>query len=345
MSKGSIPTRKLGKNGPDVPAMGLGLMGLSGVYGSAPDEEGRFKILDRAAEIGSTFWDTADMYGDTEELVGKWFQRTGKRDEIFLASKFGIMMEGYQFKGINSSADYCRQQCEASLKRLKTDWIDLYYCHRVNPETPIEETMRALAQLQAEGKIKHIGLSEAGSDTLRRAVQIAPVAAVQMEYSPFVRDIEQESSSQVLQTCRELGIAVVCYSPLARGLLTGRYTTPESLSDNGDQRGRWFPWFQPENFSKNVSIVNQFKTFADKKGCTPSQLALAWLLHQGPDIIPNPGTKSIKYLEQNVDALAIELTEEETIGIRKFLENNELAGYRSTAGSEHFAYVTTKTEQ
>ena len=166
-----------------------------------------------------------------------------------------------------------------------------------------------------------------------------------MEYSPFVRDIEQESSTHVLQTCRELGIAVVCYSPLARGLLTGRYSTPESLSGDGDKRSQWFPWFQPENFSKNASIVNQFKAFADKKGCTPSQLALAWLLHQGPDIIPNPGTKSIKYLEENVDALAIKLTEDETIGIRKFLESNEIAGYRSTPGSEYFAYVTTKTEQ
>lgn len=164
-----------------------------------------------------------------------------------------------------------------------------------------------------------------------------------MEYSPFARDIEQESSSNVLQTCRELGIAVVCYSPLARGLLTGRYSTPESLSDNGDKRGQFFPWFQPENFSKNFSIVKQFKAFADRKGCTPSQLALAWLLHQGADIIPNPGTKSIKYLEENVAALAIKLTQDETIAIRKFLESNEVAGYRSTPGSENFAYVTTKT--
>lgn len=194
-----------------------------------------------------------------------------------------------------------------------------------------------------EGKIKHIGLSEAGSDTLRRAVRIAPVAAVQLEYSPFVRDIEQESSSHVLQTCRELGIAVVCFSPLARGLLTGK-CTPESLSDS-DIRAKWFPWFQPENFSKNFSIVNQFKAFADQKGCTPSQLALAWLLHQGPDIIPNPGTKSIKYLEENVAALGVKLTPDETIGIRAFVENNDVVGYRSTPGSEYFAYVTTKTEQ
>jgi aryl-alcohol dehydrogenase-like predicted oxidoreductase len=196
-----------------------------------------------------------------------------------------------------------------------------------------------------EGKIRHIGLSEAGSDTLRRAVKIAPVAAVQMEYSPFMRDIEQESSSHVLQTCRELGIAVVCYSPLGRGLLTARFSSPESLSDDSDKRVQWFPWFQPENFAKNASIVNQFKSFADKKGCTLSQLALAWLLHQGPDIIPNPGTKSIKYLEENVAALSVKLTEEETIGIRKFLESNELSGYRSTPGSEYFAYVTTKAEQ
>lgn len=165
-----------------------------------------------------------------------------------------------------------------------------------------------------------------------------------MEYSLFAREIEQDISSHVLRTCRELGIAVVCYSPLARGLLTGRYSSPDRLSENGDKRGQLFPWFQPDNFAKNASIINHLKAIADNKGCTLSQLALAWLLHQGPDIIPNPGTKSIKYLEQNVDALAVKLTEEEAIGIRSFLDCNEIAGYRSTSGSEYFAYVTTKSE-
>ncbi|EED12136.1 aldo/keto reductase, putative [Talaromyces stipitatus ATCC 10500] len=344
MPESPIPTRKLGKDGPDVPAIGFGLMGMTGIYGTAPSEEERFKILDRAAEIGATFWDTADIYGDNEEMLAKWFQQTGKRDKIFLATKFGIMMEGFRFKGINSSADYCKQQCDASLKRLGTDKIDLYYAHRLNHDTPIEETMRALAQLQAEGKIKYIGLSEVGSDSLRRAVKIAPVAAVQMEYSPFVRDIEGESSTHVLQTCRELGIAVVCYSPLGRGLLTGRFSTQDSLSAEGDIRAKYFPWFNEENFSRNVSIINRFNEFAHRKRCTPSQLAISWLLHQGPDIIPNPRTKSIKYLEDNVGALAVKLTEDEMVEIRTFLESNQIAGYRSTAGSENFAYVTTKAE-
>ncbi|KAF2093423.1 putative aldo/keto reductase [Rhizodiscina lignyota] len=344
MSPKSVPLRKLGKNGPSVPALGLGTMVMAGVYGTAPTEEEQFQLLDRAAELGETFWDTANIYGDSEEMLGKWFKRTGKRDEIFLATKFGLVMEGVQFRGIDSTAEYCKQECEKSLKKLGIDSIDLYYAHRLNPETPIEETMRALAELKAEGKINHIGLCEVSSNTLRRAYKIAPVAAVQTEYSAFVREIETDSGTNVLQTCRELDVAVVCYSPLGRGLLTGAYMDRESVTGSDDRRATHFPWFSEENMDANAKLVNQFKAFANKKGCTSSQLAIAWLLKQGDDTIPIPGTKRIKYLEENCGALNIHLTDGEEEEIRKFVESAEVAGYRSQPVGKVFAYVETKEE-
>ncbi|KAF2470427.1 putative aldo/keto reductase [Lindgomyces ingoldianus] len=341
----SVPLRKLGKNGPNIPALGLGLMGMSaGIYGTPPNDEERFKLLDRAAELGETFWDTADIYGGNEELLGKWFKHSGKRDSIFLATKFGILMDGMQFKGINSSSEYCRQQCEASLKKLGTDRIDLYFAHRVHPETPIEETMRALSKLKAEGKIKHIGLCEVSSATLRRAYKIAPVAAVQMEYSPFVLEIERESGTNLLDTCRELGVAIVCSSPLGRGLLTGAFMNRESITGADDIRGSYFPWFSEEHMDANAKLVSQFKAFADKKGCTPTQLAIAWILKQGDDFFPIPGTKKIRYLEQNWGSLDINLSDNEEAEIRKFVDSAEVSGYRSTPGSQAFAFVDTKEE-
>ncbi|OCL02830.1 putative aldo/keto reductase [Glonium stellatum] len=335
-----VPLRKLGKNGPSVPALGFGLMGMSIGYGTAPSDEERFRILDRAVELGATFWDTSNIYGDNEEMLAKWFERTGKRDEIFLATKFGILA-GNQ---VNGSGEYCKQACEASLKKLGTESIDLYYAHRVNPETPIEETMRAMAALKAEGKIKHIGLSEVSSATLRRACKIAHVAAVQMEYSLFSLDIERASGTNLLETCRELGVAVVCYSPLGRGLLTGAFTTKESISGANDARAALFPRFSEENLEGNVKLVNHFKALADNKGCTTSQVAIAWLLKQGDDIIPIPGTKKIKYLEENWGSLDIHLTDDEEAEMRKFVESAEILGYRSTPAGIAFAFADTKEE-
>ncbi|KAJ9194329.1 hypothetical protein DTO164E3_7435 [Paecilomyces variotii] len=346
MSVQSVPLRQLGKDGPSVPALGYGLMGLSGLYGKPPGDEERLKVLDRAFELGARFWDTADVYLDNQELIAKWFKRTGKRNEVFLASKFGIVMdlEKFQFKGINSSAEYCKQTCEKNLQRLGVDYIDLYYAHRVNPATPIEQTMRAMAELQAEGKIKHIGLCEVNSNTLRRACKVAHVAAVQMEYSPFVLDVETEASGNLIQTCRELGVAIVCSSPLGRGMLTGAFMTKESISGEGDMRAKQFPRFQEENFKENVELVAQFKTFADKKGCTPSQLAIAWLLKQGDDVIPIPGTKKIKYLEQNWNALKVELSDGEQAEIRKFLESADIKGYKSTPAARLIDRQDTKED-
>ncbi|ORY11826.1 putative aldo/keto reductase [Clohesyomyces aquaticus] len=345
MSIKSVPLRKLGKNGPSVPALGFGLMGLSGhAYGAMTNQEDSFQLLDRAFELGATFWDTADIYGDNEDMLGQWFKRTGKRNEIFLASKFGILMDGTQFKGIKSTGEYCKEACEASLKRLGTDCIDLYYAHRINPETPIEETMRALAELRADGKIKYIGLCEVSSTTLRRAFKIAPVDAVQVEYSPFVREIETDESTNLLKTCRELGIALVCSSPLGRGLLTGSFSTKESVTGADDLRGQHFPWWAEENIETNSKLIYQFTAFADKKGCTTTQLALAWILKQGDDIIPIPGTKKIKYLEQNWASLDVHLTPDDEAEIRKFVESHELAGYRSMPMAKAFAYVDTKAE-
>ncbi|GAE00136.1 aldo-keto reductase, putative [Paecilomyces variotii No. 5] len=346
MSVQPIPLRQLGKDGPSVPALGYGLMGLAGLYGKPPSDEERLKILDRAFELGARFWDTADIYLDNLELIAKWFKRTGKRSEVFLASKFGIVMdmEKFQFKGINSSAEYCKQKCEESLQRLGIDYIDLYYAHRANPATPIEETMRAMAELQAEGKIKHIGLCEVNSNTLRRACKVAHVAAVQVEYSPFLLDVETEASGNLLQTCRELGVAIVCSSPLGRGMLTGAFMTKESLSGEGDMRVQMFPRFQEENFDTNTKLVAQFKTFADKKGCTPSQLALAWLLKQGDNVIPIPGTKKIKYLEQNWDALKVQLSDGEEAEIRRFLESADVKGYKSPEEAKQIDRLDTKED-
>ncbi|KAN0114790.1 putative aldo/keto reductase [Hyaloscypha variabilis] len=326
MSAKSVPLRKLGKNGPSLPALGFGLMVMSGGYGTAPSDE-RFKILDRAVQLGATFWDNSNMYGDNEELLGKWFRLTGKREEIFLATKFGILPGNK----IDSSAENCKKSCEESLKKLGVESIDLYYAHRLNPETPVEETMRAMVELQA-------------STTLRRAYKIAPVAAVQQEYSPFQLDIETKYSTNLLSTCHDLNVSVVCYSPLGRGLLTGAFTTRESVSSPGDMRGTFFPRFSEENIDANTKLVNQFKGFADKKGCSTSQLALAWLLKQGDDIIPIPGTKRTKWLEENWGALDVKLTDEEEKEIREFGEGVELLGYRSVLSGKVFSFVDTKEE-
>ncbi|KAI0146353.1 putative aldo-keto reductase [Xylariaceae sp. FL1272] len=339
----SIPTRKLGRNGPEVPAIGYGLMGLGmPIYGPVPPDDERFAVLDRAHELGDTFWDTSDKYGDCEELIGKWFKRTGKREDIFLASKYGYMKSSPGFE-IDSSAAACKKCCDESLKLLGVESIDLYYVHAVNPKTPIEESMRAMAELKAAGKIKHIGLSNVSSADLRRAVKIAPVAAVQVEYGAFNRDIEGSTGTNLLATCRELGIAIVAYSPLGHGMLTSDFANGQVIGDK-DMRGSFFPRFHEDNRNKNIQLASQFAALAAKKGCTPAQLAVAWLLKQGDDIIPIPGTKKIKYLEENWRALEIKLTDGETAEIRSFVEVAELGGGPSPHGMEDGYFSTTVVE-
>ncbi|KAL2811486.1 NADP-dependent oxidoreductase domain-containing protein [Aspergillus granulosus] len=326
MSTTQVVLRALGKEGPKVPALGFGLMELSyASYGSTPSEDVQLAILDRALELGATFWDTSDLYGNNEEMLGKWFKRTGKRDRIFLATKFGFVPGSKTYEA-DSSAAYCKKACEASLKRLGVDFIDLYYMHMANPETPIEETMRALAELKEEGKIKHIGLSMVSSATLRRACKVAPVVAIQTEYSVVSRDVEGTAGTNLLATCRELDIAVVCATPLGRGLLTSTFSQGDEVGDEKDMRVKVMPRFLPANREQNVRAVSTFRELADKKGCSVSQLALAWLLKQGDDIIPIPGTKKLEYLEQNWRALSIELTDEEEAEIRRFGDTVELAG-------------------
>ncbi|KAF7559875.1 hypothetical protein G7046_g4294 [Stylonectria norvegica] len=341
MPNSQVPLRKLGKNGPSVAALGFGLMGLTHkTYGASPDEEERFAILDRAVEIGATFWDSSDLYGDGEEFLNKWFKRTGKRDEIFLATKFGFVKNSPTY-ALDSSADYCKKACNESLRILGVDSIDLYYLHFPNGNTPIEETMRALAELQAEGKIKHIGLCGISSSALRRAVKIAPVAAVQTDYSAVVRDIESSVGTNLLATCRELGVALVAAMPLGRGLLTANFASDEVTTDSSDLRPHMMPRFMEGNRETNVKLVAQFKEFADKKGCTTAQLAIAWLLKQGDDIIPIPGTKKIKYLEENWAALNVHLTDAEETEIRSFLESAEIA--RTAQPAQFASYTFTDT--
>lgn len=320
----SLPTRQLGKGGPQVTALGFGAMGLSAFYGKPESDEERFKILDRAYEMGERFWDSADIYQDSEDLIGKWFKRTGKRDDIFLVTKFALVSKDGA-RTVRSDPEYVKEACEKSLKRLGIPTIDLYYCHRLDGKTPVEKTVEAMAQLKKEGKIKYLGLSEVSSASLRRAHAVHPISAVQIEYSPFTTDIESPDVA-LLKTCRELGVATVAYSPLGRGMLTGAYKSPADFEE-GDFRS-FSPRFSEENFPKNLKLVEEIKGVAKKKGCTPGQLTLAWLLAQGDDVIPIPGTKKIKYLEENLGALDIKLTSSENAEIRKAVENAEVHGQR-----------------
>ncbi|OKL60883.1 hypothetical protein UA08_03876 [Talaromyces atroroseus] len=286
-----LTPRPLGKNGPLVPALGFGLMMMTAPsYGALPADDERFALLDRAVEIGAMFWDTSDLYGDNEELLAKWFKKTGKRDQIFLASNFGYV-RGSTTLEIDSSPQYCKKACDVTLKVLGIDYIDLYYAHNVDTVTPIEETMRALLELQAEGKIKHIGLSMVSSKALRRAAKIGTVAAYQPAYSLFDRKIEGSEGTNAFATCRELGIAIVAATPLGRGLLTSRFSSGGSVGDDTDVRGRAMPRFLEGQREQNAHVAAQIKVVADRKGCSLPQLALAWLLRQGDDVFPIPGGK------------------------------------------------------
>lgn len=294
-----MKTRKLAQL--SVPEIGLGCMGMSEFYGSG-DEKESIATIHRAIELGANFLDTADMYGvgRNEELVGRAIR--DRRDKVILATKFGNMRgEDGAFLGVNGKPDYVRKCCEASLKRLGVDTIDLYYQHRVDPETPIEDTVGAMTDLVKEGKVRHLGLSEAAPESIRKAQAVHPITALQTEYSLWSRDPEHE----ILATCRELGIGFVAYSPLGRGMLTGRFQKPEDFPD--DDFRRHHPRFQGENFQRNLKLVAEVEAIATDKGCTPAQLALAWVLAQGEDIVTIPGTKHVKYLEDNVAAADIEL--------------------------------------
>ncbi len=299
--------RILGKGGLTVSAMGLGCMGMSEFYGTG-DEKDSIATIHRALELGIDFLDTADMYGrgHNEELVGKAIK--GMRDQFVVATKFAVLRgDDGSFVGVSGKPEYVKSACEASLKRLGIDVIDLYYQHRVDPETPIEDTVGAMAELVSEGKVRVLGLSEARADSIRRANEVHPITALQSEYSLWSRDIE----ASIIPACRELGVGLVPYSPLGRGFLTGTIKTPEDISSEGDFRAARFPRLEGDNFQKNLEIVNLVEEIAAEKGCKPSQLALAWVLAKGDDMAPIPGTKRIKYLEENAAALDIKLTDDD----------------------------------
>ena len=314
--------RNLGNEGLVVSELGLGCMGMSEFYGTENDEES-IATIHRSIELGVTFLDTADMYGPftNERLVGRAIE--GRRDEVVLATKFGNeRAEDGARLGINGRPDYVRKSCDASLERLGVDHIDLYYQHRVDPDTPVEETFGAMKELVEAGKVRYLGISEAAPETIRKAHSVHPISALQTEYSLWSRDVEDE----ILPTVRELGIGFVAYSPLGRGFLTGQIQSPEDFGE-GDYRQN-SPRFQGENFHKNLELVERVREIADEKGVAPGQLAIAWLLHRGEDIIPIPGTKRRKYLEENAAAVDVELSDEELRRIDEVAPAGVAAGGR-----------------
>ncbi|HWJ09604.1 MAG TPA: aldo/keto reductase [Nocardioides sp.] len=318
----TIPTRTLGTTSAlTVSALGLGCMGMSEFYGT-PDEAGGIATIHRALDLGVSFLDTADMYGPftNERLVGKAI--AGRRDEVQLATKFGNERQpDGSWIGINGRPDYVRRACDASLERLGVDHIDLYYQHRVDRSVPIEETVGAMKELVEAGKVRHLGLSEASAETIRKAHAVHPITALQSEYSLFTRDLEDE----ILPVLRELGIGLVPYSPLGRGMLTG--AVPEAAPDDARSTGR-FPRFEGDNLATNLSLVDKVRELAAERGCTPGQLALAWVLAQGDDVAPIPGTKRVHYLEENVAAADVALTADDLAALDAAVPRDAVAGQR-----------------
>lgn len=319
MAAAKYPQRKIGDA--SVSAIGLGCMGMSFGYTSygGYDDEESLKVLTRAADAGVTFWDTSDIYGPftNEKLIGKWFATTGRRQEIFLATKFANRFIDGKME-VFGDKKYVKKACAESLERLQTDHIDLYYQHRVDPKTPIEETVSAMAELVKEGKVRNLGLSECSARTLQRACAVHPIAAAQMEYSPFALEIES-SQTEFLSTARALGVKIVAYSPLGRGFLTGAIARREDL-DPSDSRFQ-HPRFSEEHFGSNLELVETLAGIAKDKGVTPGQLSLAWVLAQGEDFIPIPGTKRVKYLEENLEAVHVKLSDDDVAKIRKAIES------------------------
>ncbi|MEU6330403.1 aldo/keto reductase [Streptomyces sp. NPDC047049] len=327
MTTMNIPSRRLGEL--VVSAQGLGCMGMSHGYGASDDTQS-IATINRALDLGVSLLDTSDFYGagHNEELIGRAI--AGRRDEVVLATKFGFANRLGEPTAIRGDAAYVREACDASLRRLGVDHIDLYYQHRVDPDVPIEETVGAMAELVAAGKVRHLGLSEASAATLRRAHAVHPIAALQSEWSLWTRDLEQE----IAPVCRELGIGLVPFSPLGRGFLTGRYTSVEGLPESDLRRSQ--PRFADGNLEQNLAIVEQLDALAAQKGVSAGQLALAWVQHRGEDVVPIPGTRRVKYLEENLGALAVELTTEELAAIDAAAPAAGIAGTRYDEASMTF---------
>ncbi|KAI6043906.1 NADP-dependent oxidoreductase domain-containing protein [Pisolithus marmoratus] len=335
MSYLPYPTRTIGDD--NVSAIGFGAMGISAFYGPTEPDEERFKVLDAAFDYGCTFWDTANIYGDSEELLGKWFKHTGKRASIFLATKFGI--DHSNPLGVDGSPANAEACLKRSLGRLGVESIDLYYLHRPDPNVPIEVTIRAMAGFVKVGKVKYLGLSECSADTLRRAHAVHPIAALQVEYSPFTLDIEDPKIG-LLQTARELGVTVVAYSPIGRGLITGQYKSPDDFAE--DDYRRRIPRYSRENFPNILKLADKLKEIGQHHDATAAQVALAWLLAQGNDIIPIPGTKKIKYLKENLDSVHVHLSPEEIQEIRSFVEKADwIVGDRYPPADMKALYAAT----
>jgi len=321
----TLPTRSLGRNGPQVSALGLGCMGMSAFYGSRPDESASIALIHQALDWGVSLFDTADIYGPhtNEELLGRAL--AGRREQAFIATKFGIFFDpnDRDARGVNGRPEYVQAACEASLRRLKVEHIDLYYQHRIDPTVPIEDTVGAMAQLVAQGKVRYLGLSEAAPETIRRAHAVHPITALQSEYSLWSRETEDNG---VLATVRELGIGFVPYSPLGRGFLTGAIRSPDDFEP--DDYRRTSPRFQGENFARNLALVEQVNAMAADKGVSAGQLALAWVLAQGQDIVPIPGTRQAARLRENLDALDVHLSAEDLARIDAIFPPNAAVGAR-----------------
>ncbi|CAM0139483.1 hypothetical protein VKS41_004707 [Umbelopsis sp. WA50703] len=318
----TILQREIGKTGVKISAIGYGGMSLApGFYGSI-DDESNVSLLKRALDIGCNFWDTADVYGNghSEKIVSRVLK--GRRKDVFLATKFAIDESSGVMK-INGSPEYLRKACDASLQRLGTDYIDLYYYHRIDRNTPIEDTVGAMAELVKEGKVKYLGLSECSAETLRRAYKVHPITAVEIEYSPWTLDHEK---NDLIKTARELGVSIVAFAPLGRGFLSGQIKSLDDFEE--DDHRRLMPRFQGENFAKNLELADKIKEIAHKKEVTPSQLSLSWVLSQGDDIFVIPGTRKEKYLIENMSAGAVQLSKEEQAEVRKIAESFEVSGER-----------------